>query len=375
MFSWQKYIEANKDTAKQQADVFNKNLETKYQTAAEKASKVKSDLDTERTRIKDIKDQASAFATSPVGSSNISDEQKRNIANAAQKGYSVDFNKYKEPLANVAKESADIAAANRIAGRMGTQGIATPSQGNLADQILLQQGGAGEGFQDEAQALDRQLAGIGEAQTGTSSEAGALQGQVTDALSGGLKTLEPKAKQSAIALGKDKVGQIQSDYFKNLNWQKELGAMNPTLAQEGSLGKYIKNPTLADEDYLSYGFNDEMGRVNEMRSMLGKDAYGVGGLKDVTPTIDKEAAKKQYEFLKNLQLQAQDKKQLDEATKLTDKIEKGQGTLAPAGFASSTISGKTNKFDENKDYLVGQPTDKEKMKQVNYRFQNLLRGR
>lgn len=371
MFSWQKFLDANKDTGKQQADAYNQKLQGNFQNAANLAAGVQSGLGKESAEINKTKEDTAKYLNQSPSVGNSPQGAPENVKKAAAGGYKVDPDRYKNDIAAIEKQSADLDAANRIAGRMGSAGQSALNMNALFDQALLQQGGAGQGADKLSAQLKKTLELLKGQQSEVGSQAAGLQKSVVDSLSSRLEGEQEEVMQNSLAQGKNKVNDLLN---KDLNYQKAFGAQLPTLLRGGvDPNSFISRPNLNEEDYLAYGKNPEMDRLNEIRGMLGMQGIGLGPQKKVENIYDVGAATNKYNFLKDLDMQKADELDRQKAADLN----KQNFNYSPSSFHSVDVpvkgSSEMKQVPDEKLFMVPRPKYPEP--KLNYNFRKLLQDR
>lgn len=279
-FSWQKVIEANKDRSKQVGEEFNKSLEQKTQSVLGEQENAKRQLEAEKADIQRTKQEAADYASGKFKSYDPTQQAraKEDIARVAKEGYKFDASRYQKPLENVAKAQADLKAAQSVAGRLGQQSGALPTQADLFNQVAYLQGGAGSNvepllakLQGTSNLLQGQIGEVGQ-------EAAGAQKAVVDPLTELINKQKDPAKKAAINLGRGKVQQAKEQVMGSADL-KRFGDPNAYRQAGIDLNQFITGPNIAnltDEELMAYGAPGS----NEYQTL--QDTYKLLGL---TPEV------------------------------------------------------------------------------------------
>ena len=256
-FSWQKVIEANKDRSKQVGEEFNKSLEQKTQSVLGEQENAKRQLEAEKADIQRTKQEAADYASGKFKSYDPTQQAraKENIARVAKEGYKFDASRYQKPLENVAKAQADLKAAQSVAGRLGQQSGALPTQADLFNQVAYLQGGAGSNVEPLLAKL-QSTSGLLQSQIGeVGQEAAGAQKAVVDPLTELINKQKDSVTKATIELGRSKAQAARNKAIREADLSK-FGDLQPYKDAYVNLSNFVSGPDiskLSDKDLLALG--------------------------------------------------------------------------------------------------------------------------
>jgi hypothetical protein len=309
-FSWQKIIDQNKDTANQQGQAYNQNLQDKATQALGQTQQAGQEATDITTKAKGQQDALKEYQSPDFYKFDKSkqDAVKASLKEGAQIGVKYDPNSANAAIANAAKVSKDMEAAKSIAGRIGKEGVVTNQ--DLFNQVGLAQGGAGQ----NADPLIAQLGGtsdiLGQQMKQAGEMASGSQKAIVDPLTDYVNKNSSKAEQDAINLGKQRLGErslteagdmgLIGNRQKNENSpmyadQSKLGVDNELLKKYGfDPETFIQKQNPTEADYKAYGAvnNEAVSKLNDTYSMLGLAPKDFGAMRNLSPTYDIEGAQR-----------------------------------------------------------------------------------
>lgn len=351
-FSWQKVIDANKDKSKQVGEEFNKSLEQKTQLALGERENAKRQLEAEKADIQRTKQEASDYATGKFKSYDPTQQAraKEDIARAAKEGYKFDASKYQAPIQNIAKTQADLKAAQSVAGRLGQQSSALPTQSDLFNQLNYLQGGAGSNVESLLSKLEG-TSGILQSQLGeVGQEAAGLQKSVVDPLTDLINRQKDPARKAAINLGRGKVQQAKEQAMGSADLSK-FGDQNAYRQAGVDLNQFITGPNitnLSDEELMAYGApgSNEYKNLQETYKLLGLTPEVLNTPKSLELNYDVAGAQKR--------LAEVNKKKEDEALLHSTSLAGGGVKAGPAltGKGGGTFNQATGMYQNTNAMLA-----------------------
>jgi len=256
-FSWQKVIDANKDRSKQVGEEFNKSLEQKTQSVLGEQENAKRQLEAEKADIQRTKQEAADYASGKFKSYDPTQQAraKEDIARVAKEGYKFDASRYQKPLENVAKAQADLKAAQSVAGRLGQQSGALPTQADLFNQVAYLQGGAGSNVEPLLAKLQGTSGLLSQQITDVGNEAAGAQKAVVDPLTELINKQKDSVTKATIELGRSKAQSAKNKAIREADLSK-FGDLKPYEDAYVNLSNFVSGPDiskLSDKDLLALG--------------------------------------------------------------------------------------------------------------------------